>query len=300
VIAKVIVKVENQKIVHLWRIAQIVASLLILGATPTKAEERAVQLAGIDVTVWSKKIDDVHDQPVLVFSHGFHACATQSRFLMDALASAGYLILAPNHRDATCNGGHAHWFEPPKIGFRKAENWNETTFADRGEDVRHVEEAARVDDRFRRADWSRLGLVGHSLGGYTMLALAGAWPQWKLRGVKAVLALSPYSQPFIAHGTLEGLAVPVMYQGGTHDVGITPAIEKAQGAYDRSPEPKYLVVISKAGHLAWTDVGRAVFRKPIADYSAAFLNRYVKGQSAEPLLSQAGLGISLLRHPAKP
>jgi pimeloyl-ACP methyl ester carboxylesterase len=161
-------------------------------------------------------------------------------------------------------------------------------------------EAARSDDRFRRADWSRLGLVGHSLGGYTVLALAGAWPQCKLAGVKAVLALSPYSQPFIVHGTLDGLGAPVMYQGGTRDFGITPAIEKTRGAYDQSPEPKYLVVINKAGHFAWTDTGRAVFRKPIVDYSVAFLNRYVKGQPAEPLLSQEGLGISLLRHPATP
>lgn len=91
-----------------------------------------------------------------------------------------------------------------------------------------------------------------------------------------------------------------MYQGGTHDFGITGAIEKAQGAYDQSPEPKYLVVIDKAGHLAWTDLGRAVFRKPIVDYSVAFLNRYVKGQPAEPLLSQPGLGISLFRHPPTP
>jgi pimeloyl-ACP methyl ester carboxylesterase len=291
---------NSQKIPHFWRIARVVVSIVVLGATSTIAEERALRLAGIDVKVWSQTIDDVHGQPVVVFSHGFHGCATQSRFLMEALAAAGYLVLAPNHRDATCNGGHGHWFEQPQMGFWKPQNWNEATFEDRGEDVRHVEEAARVDDRLARADWSRLGLVGHSLGGYTMLALAGAWPEWKLRGVKAVLALSPYSQPFVVHGTLEDLAAPVMYQGGTRDFGITPAIEKMQGAYDQTPEPKYLVVISKAGHLAWTDIGRAVFRKPIVDYSVAFLNRYVKGEPAEPLLSQAGLGISLFRHPAKP
>lgn len=164
---------NNQRILNFCLVARVVVSIVVLGATLTTAEKRAVQLAGIDVTVWSQTIDDVHGQPVLVFSHGFHGCATQSRFLMEALAEAAYLVLAPNHRDATCNGGHGHWFEQPQIGFWKPENWNEATFEDRGEDVRHVEEAARVDDRFRRADWSRLGLVGHSLGGYTMLALGG-------------------------------------------------------------------------------------------------------------------------------
>jgi predicted dienelactone hydrolase len=282
------------------RIAQILAALVIVGASTTKAEERAVQLAGINLAVWSQTVDDVSAQPVILFSHGFHGCATQSRFLMEALASAGYLVLAPNHRDATCNGGDAHWLEQPQRGFSNPEKWNEATFADRGEDMRRVEEAARADARFRRADWSRLGLVGHSLGGYTVLALAGAWPQPKLSTTKAVLALSPYSEPFIVHGTLGGLAVPVMYQGGTHDFGITPAIERTQGAYDQSPEPKYLVVINRAGHLSWTNIGRAVFRKPIVDYSVAFLNHYVKGRPAEPLLSQPGLGISLFRHPATP
>jgi predicted dienelactone hydrolase len=282
------------------RIAQILAALVIIGTSTTQAEERAVQLAGINLAVWSQTVDDVNAQPVILFSHGFHGCATQSRFLMEALASAGYLVLAPNHRDATCNGGDAHWLEQPQIGFSKPEKWNEATFGDRGEDMRRVEEAARADVRFRRADWSRLGLVGHSLGGYTVLALAGAWPQPKLSTAKAVLALSPYSEPFIVHGTLAGLAVPVMYQGGTHDFGITPAIEKTQGAYDQSPEPKYLVVIDRAGHFSWTNIGRAMFRKPIVDYSVAFLNHYVKGQPAEPLLSQPGLGISLFRHPATP
>ena len=45
----------------------------------------------------------------LVFSHGFHGCATQSTFLMQAFADAGYIVFAPNHRDATCNGGSAYW-----------------------------------------------------------------------------------------------------------------------------------------------------------------------------------------------
>ena len=107
--------------------------------------------------------------------------------------STSCLVLAFNHRDATCNGGHAHWLGQPQVSFWEPEKWNEATFKYRADDVRLVEEAARADDRFRRADWSRPGLVGHSLGGYTVLALAGAWPQWKMRGVKAVLALSPYS-----------------------------------------------------------------------------------------------------------
>ena len=272
----------------------------MLGATTVRADEHSVQLAGMKVAVWSQKADNVTGLPVIVFSHGFHGCATQSRFLMRVFASAGYLVLAPNHRDATCNNGPAHWWDGAQMPFRKPQEWGDATFRDRGDDVRRLVEVARSDDRFRRADWSRLGLVGHSLGGYTVLALGGAWPQWKLPGVKAVLAMAPYTQPFLIHGTLRGLATPVMYQGGTHDFGITPAIKKTEGAYDQSPEPKYLVIIKKAGHFAWTDIGRAVSRAPIVDYSVAFMNHYVEGRPAEALLRQAGPRISLLRHPAEP
>ena len=72
-------------------------------------------------------------------------------------------------------------------------------------------------------DWDHFGLVVHSLGGYTVLALGGGWKSWKLSGVKAVLALSPYSAPFTVSHTLGDIHIPVMYQGGTLDAGITLA-----------------------------------------------------------------------------
>jgi dienelactone hydrolase len=37
---------------------------------------------------------------MIVFSHGFGGCATQSRFLAAALADRGYWVFAPNHKDA--------------------------------------------------------------------------------------------------------------------------------------------------------------------------------------------------------
>jgi hypothetical protein len=67
----------------------------------------------------------------------------------------------------------------------------------------------------------------------------------------------------------------------------------------RSPRSSHLV-IDKAAHFAWTDIGRTAFRGPIVDYSVAFMNRYVKGNPADRLLTQAAPGISLLRHPVKP
>jgi dienelactone hydrolase len=264
----------------------VIASLAMAGAA--KAAEETVILAGMKVTVWSGEEASLPTpQPVIIFSHGFHGCATQSRFLMEAFASAGYLVFAPNHKDATCDGGDARIMGGPEVAFQHPELWNDATYRDREEDIRRLVQAIQNDDRFAaRVDLSRLGLSGHSLGGYTVLGLAGAWPSWRLGGVKAVLALSPYSQPFLVHDMLGGLNAPVMYQGGTRDLGITPSLRKNSGAYAQSPTPKYYVEFDKAGHFAWTNLSTTAHRLIVA-YSLAFMNHYVKGEPADPMLMHA-------------
>jgi predicted dienelactone hydrolase len=142
---------------------------------------------------------------------------------------------------------------------------------------------------------TRLGLLGHSLGGYTALGLSGAWASWRVNGVKAVLALSPYSQPFVRHHTLGGVAAPVMYQSGTHDFGIAPSIRRPAGSYDQSPAPKYFVEFDQAGHGAWTDFSHTAHDAIIA-YSLAFMNHYVKGDAADPLLTHGTPGVTLYRY----
>jgi predicted dienelactone hydrolase len=270
---------------------------LLLGIATADAAQQSVKLAGMDVTVWSQEPAAVTPQPVIIFSHGFHGCATQSRFLMTAFATAGYLVFAPNHRDATCRGGNASWSEKSAVPFRDPAQWNDSSYRDRAEDIRRLIDAIAADERYRsRADISHLALAGHSLGGYTVLGLAGAWPSWTLPGVRAVLALSPYTQPFVARTTLAGLSAPVMYQGGTRDFGVTPTMHKSLGSYDLSPAPKYYVEFDGAGHFAWTDIGLASAHTGIVAYSVAFLNLYVKREPVDPQLTKMLPGVAVLRY----
>jgi predicted dienelactone hydrolase len=162
------------------------ASALSLHALDGVAAERQVKLGGMDVVVWDAPAV-AGSQPVIIFSHGFHDCATQSRFLMEALSAAGYRVFAPNHRDATCGG--ATRSDKSTIPFREVERWNESSYRDRADDIRRLIDAIRTDERYAaRSDLSRLALVGHPLGGHTVLGLTGAWPAWKLHGAKAVIA----------------------------------------------------------------------------------------------------------------
>jgi predicted dienelactone hydrolase len=247
------------------------------------------------VTVWTPENVATGKYPLVIFSHGFHGCAPQGRYLMQAFADDGYWVFAPHHKDSTCNGGKGHFWESPDVSFSDAGSWSETTHKDRHDDIVKLINFLHADDRFRdHLDWTRFGLAGYSLGGYTVLALGGAWPQWKIPDVKAILGLSPYCEPFSAQGTLSGISAPVMYQGGTWDAGITPTLNGDRGCYDNSPQPKYYVEFDRAGHFAWTDLLEK-FHADIIKYSLAFMDQHVKGEPRSALLDDPMPSVTRLR-----
>lgn len=258
--------------------------LAMVGHTPRAVAE--INIAGRRVAMWKPAgAAPPEGYPLILFSHGFTGCGTQSVFLTEAWAQGGYFVLAPNHQDAGCGTGIAHEgalfaklattrSEEP---FRKPEAWSEATYRNRGVDVEAILDAVLKERSFQGVpiDSRRIGLAGHSLGGYTVLALAGAWPSWRDRRVKAVLGLSPYCAPFITKGDLGHLDVPVMYQGGTLDIGITPYVRRPGGAYDLTSSPKYFVELQGAGHFAWTNLNKS-YKGIINDYALAFFDRYLK------------------------
>lgn len=254
-----------------------------LSAAADDAAEFDARLGGVHVHVWMPPGQG--RAPVLVFSHGFGGCAQQSAWLTEGLAAAGYLVVAPEHRDALCDaqpGGHLEVAAP----FTAPERWTPKSYDDRRDDVWRVLTALREGSGWRaRADLGRIGLIGHSLGGYTVLGVAGAWPDWRiagLDGLKAVVALSPYCQPFLSHGDLGAIGVPVLYEGGTIDMIGTPHLTREGGCYDSTGSPAELVVFRGAGHLSWTGLmHRGRLRAAILDRTRAFLDAYILGQGAE-------------------
>lgn len=253
-------------------------------------------IAGLDVVVWeparpilNRSVfgDAASPAPLVIFSHGFHGGNGLSVFLMKALAQEGYLVIAPNHRDSISNG-----LAKKQLQFNRPELWSENTYRDREQDIKQIICALHADaDWSARIDWSKLALVGHSLGGYTVLGLAGAWPSWKLPGVKAVVALAPYTNPFLKRETLNAIDVPVMYQCGTRDVWINMFVKGRNGAFTKTPPPAVYVEFDNANHYAWTNLNTNSQRKDlVCHYSIEFLNKYVRGDSAaNPQAKLAGV-----------
>jgi predicted dienelactone hydrolase len=245
------------------------------------------QLAGLAIAIW--RPSGSAPAPLVVFSHGFRGCNTQSTFLTQALADAGYLVVAPNHQDAICGGSG---FAQAEEDLKNPSAWTEATYKDRADDVRKLLDALRTDQKWNAVvDWSQVALAGHSLGGYTVLGLSGAWSSWKLSSpsIKATLALSPYCQPFPANGHLGAIGIPVMYQGGTRDLGITPAVKKPGGCFSETSSPAYFVEFTGAGHLAWSDL-RDEQHELITAYALAFLDKHVRGMpQANPSRTRPGV-----------
>ena len=243
-------------------------------------------IASMHVVIWDPKQEG--KRPLVIFSHGFHGGSRQSTSLMEALCQAGYLVVSPDHKDSFKNGLGVK----PEVGFAKANNWSEATYEERGEDIKRLVAALQNDRKWKeRIDWSKLTLMGHSLGGYTVLGLAGAWPSWKLPGVKAVVALSPYCAPYLRKKTLGDLKIPVMYQGGTRDTGITPFLKSPDGAFASTPAPVYFVEFADANHFSWTNFNKDKNKSDLIDhYCLAFLSKYVLGdKTAAPQEKLSGV-----------
>jgi predicted dienelactone hydrolase len=238
--------------------------------------------------------------PLIVFSHGYTGCGLQSIFLTEELARHGYVVAAPDHRDAalchtgTSKRGDQKSAPPKQAAIFNPDAWNDTTRKDRREDIEAVIDGLLADGEFGNViNAGKIGLAGHSLGGYTVVGMAGGWPTWLDERVRAVLALSPYVMPFQVKKTLGEVHVPLMYQGGTLDAGITPFLTGPKGAYAETNAPAYFVELKHAGHFAWVNCGQertteaCLAHEPnarlIDEYSVAFFDRYLKGEE-EPLL----------------
>jgi predicted dienelactone hydrolase len=226
--------------------------------------------------------------PLVVFSHGFAMSPILYSTLVEHYASQGYIVLAPEHREA---------FDESLDGFWKA-------LVDRPVDITRTIDYAQQLTKPGAAlagmiDMNSIAVVGHSYGGYTALAAGGArfdfaayktrcaavkaddpldffcapvlpkeadmatraglpsvpsglWPSLGDSRVKAVISMAGDAYPFDQRGLAE-LKVPVMALGGTIDES-TPYTWGSKLTYDHvGSKNKTLVTFTDAGHMLFLD-----------------------------------------------
>ncbi|MBV8221914.1 MAG: alpha/beta fold hydrolase [Candidatus Eremiobacteraeota bacterium] len=245
--------------------------------------------------------------PLVVFAHGLFGCGVQSIFFTEELARHGYVVVAPDYRDAaTCHIGSPSlsnsFVKEPSI-FRP-QDWSASSYQDRKVDTEQLITMMERDAAFGpMIDATRVGMAGHSLGGYTALGLVGAWPSWRDSRISVALLFSPYTNPFTAHSTMGGVHVPLMYQSAQGDIGVAPFVDGPNGAFALSNAPKYYAKLFRGSHLSWTNfvcagtqttsdcLRSSATARLIDAYGIAFLDEYLKGRK-EAILTSQGVGFA--------
>jgi predicted dienelactone hydrolase len=136
---------------------------------PTMAAPRAVAMGpfGLDVAIGGKPVDQV--KALILLSHGVGGSELGHSALAQALARDGYLVAALRHPGD-------NWQDRSLI-----EKTPERYFDERPRQASRVIDALLADPAWKDRIASdgrgpRIGALGHSAGGYTVLALAGARP----------------------------------------------------------------------------------------------------------------------------
>lgn len=136
---------------------------------PTMAAPRAIAMGPfmLNVAIGGKPVDKV--KALILLSHGIGGSELGHSVLAQALARSGYLVAALRHPGD-------NWQDRSLI-----EKSPERYFDERPRQASRVIDAILADPAWRAriatdSQGPRVGALGHSAGGYTVLALAGARP----------------------------------------------------------------------------------------------------------------------------
>jgi dienelactone hydrolase len=238
------------------------------------------------------------EHPIVVFTHGYTGTFTDYTFLVEELASRGYIVVSIDHTyEATAVEFPDEHFVKSLVGSHLTNSWQtddetlSSALTVRLDDVKFViDELQRLNTSTGspfagRLDLTRLAFAGHSLGGLT------AWfgVQRDAR-FKAAVLLDPYL-PDIPLGSTE---TPVML----FTMGSEQQNEDECQLWSDLLGPRFSVNVRGAEHvtpsdLIWLAKG-AVKSGPMGpdktiealrEYIAAFLDTNLQGRPLDPLLT---------------
>jgi dienelactone hydrolase len=250
--------------------------------TPVPSETRVIDGANVDL--WLPP-EGTGAHPLVLFSHGVSGCRDQSAYLMLASAKAGMIVAAPDHADQRCGKTLSPASLPPDIadpGLFKDER-----YVSRRDQLRALRDTLVADPILGpRIDPAQVALLGHSLGGYTVLAMAGARPGVAVGGLRAVVAVGPYLLPYASSGTPEAVKVPVLVEAGAKD----PASGNLAQFLPRLGGPACEQVFPHAKHFAWVDspnlppnLAQPEYQTATAIAAVTFIEQaFVNGTAAAP------------------
>ncbi|MBD2113484.1 alpha/beta hydrolase [Leptolyngbya subtilissima] len=237
---------------------------------------------------WSK---DSHG-PLVVISHGFGADRRFFAYLAEHLASHGLTVVSVEHPGS--NVAALLSLPPDDLPEAAAQSriLPATEFLDRPRDISYVLDRLERLNTYSyslrdRLNTDEVAFIGHSLGGYTGLALAGAaldlrsleaycqtlnpvnvspadWLQCAAQDlpvkyanlrddrITQLIVANPLTGVLFGETGLSRVRVPTLVLAGTHDT-VTPMASQQLRPFMQLPADKYLVTVVGGSHLSVGD-----------------------------------------------
>jgi predicted dienelactone hydrolase len=233
-----------------------------VGATPYRVQARA----GRD----APPLEAAPKFPLIVSSHGQPGSRMQAAYLLEQLASRGFVVAALDHTGST-------YADVTQESYA-------TGLIDRPLDILFA--ASEIPKRLPGSDPNRIGLIGYSYGGYSSLNAAGIGldganlaayckrsnnegpcflrsafaPLEAARGtdlvkadprIKAVFVMAPYGIPWLSPRALAEMRVPLFVAAGSSDTVATYSRDALEAFKRSGSKHKYLLTLEAATHNPW-------------------------------------------------
>ena len=208
--------------------------------TPEHATDEPVRFSNPGIAVRDAAPAPGGPYPLVVLSHGHSGTPQAMAWVAENLASKGYVVAGPYHRDPPLTDA-AQFAVPVK--------WRPL---DQAFTARAMQALTRDNKSWLAGvvDPGRVALIGYSMGGYGAVSIAAG--RARVEGLKAVVAISPWGgqarYPVWSKPELTAITTPMLMIVGDRDdvVGYADGVRSIYESAIHSP--RYLLVFENAGH----------------------------------------------------
>lgn len=244
--------------------------------------------------------------PVILISHGFGSVRQNFISLAEHLASYGFVVAIPEHIGSNLR------YRQELLKGRLSSALSPVEYLDRPRDLSFIIDQLEIlikenPEWATKVNLEQIGIIGDSLGGTTVLSLAGAplnIPRLKQEcqeenviinaalilqcqannlpaieydleddRIKAVIAAHPLASAIFGPENMAQIDIPIMLTAGSQDIVTPVVVEQIHPFMSIPEESKHLLYYEPGTHFSSS--------KPSAEYTADFLPEFIIGKNRD-------------------